>query len=73
MPFVIPESCELEDEALLFMSDVLPTAYWSVENAGVKKDDTVAVIGLWADWLDGSEVRLDERRKKGHCNRQSSL
>ncbi|MBO0996763.1 glutathione-dependent formaldehyde dehydrogenase [Bacillus sp. SD075] len=45
MPFVIPESCELEDEALLFMSDVLPTAYWSVENAGVKKNDTVAVLG----------------------------
>lgn len=45
MPFVIPESCELEDEALLFMSDVLPTAYWSVENAGVNKDDTVAVLG----------------------------
>ncbi len=45
MPFVIPESCELEDESLLFLSDVLPTAYWSVENAGVKKDDTVAVLG----------------------------
>ena len=45
LPFVIPESCELEDEALLFISDVLPTAYWSVENAGVKKGDTVAVLG----------------------------
>lgn len=45
MPFVIPESCELEDEALLFMSDVLPTAYWSVENSGVKKGDTVVVLG----------------------------
>ena len=45
VPFKIPESCELEDEALLFMSDVLPTAYWSVENAGVKKGDTVAVLG----------------------------
>ena len=44
-PFVIPETCELPDEALLFMSDVLPTAYWSVENAGVKKGDTVAVLG----------------------------
>lgn len=44
-PFVIPESCELPDEALLFMSDVLPTAYWSVENAGIKKGDTVAVLG----------------------------
>jgi len=45
MPFVIPESCEIEDEALLFLSDVLPTAYWSVENAGVKKGDTVVVLG----------------------------
>lgn len=45
MPFVIPDSCELEDEALLFLSDVLPTAYWSVENAGVKKGDTVVVLG----------------------------
>ncbi|MFX3647507.1 MAG: zinc-dependent alcohol dehydrogenase [Paenibacillus sp.] len=44
-PFVIPESCELEDEALLFLSDVLPTAYWSVENAGVKPGDTVTVLG----------------------------
>lgn len=45
VPFKIPESCELDDEALLFISDVLPTAYWSVENAGVKKGDTVAVLG----------------------------
>ncbi|RXZ83077.1 glutathione-dependent formaldehyde dehydrogenase [Paenibacillaceae bacterium] len=45
MPFVIPPSCELEDESLLFLSDVLPTAYWSVENAGVKSGDTVLVLG----------------------------
>lgn len=45
MPFVIPESCELEDESLLFLSDVLPTAYWSVENSGMKAGDTVAVLG----------------------------
>ena len=44
-PFLIPEDCELEDEQLLFLSDVLPTAYWSVENAGVKKGDTVIVLG----------------------------
>ncbi|MGD6965863.1 zinc-dependent alcohol dehydrogenase [Rossellomorea vietnamensis] len=44
-PFLIPESCELDDEHLLFLSDVLPTAYWSVENAGVKKGDTVIVLG----------------------------
>ncbi|MBM4760782.1 zinc-dependent alcohol dehydrogenase [Bacillus sp. B15-48] len=45
MPFKVPESCELEDEALLFISDVLPTAYWSVEHAGVKPNDTVVVLG----------------------------
>ncbi|WP_033543066.1 zinc-dependent alcohol dehydrogenase [Planococcus sp. CAU13] len=45
MPFVIPESSELEDESVLFLSDVLPTAYWSVENAGVRNGDTVVVLG----------------------------
>ncbi|WP_117169498.1 zinc-dependent alcohol dehydrogenase [Paraliobacillus sediminis] len=44
-PFRIPDDCELEDESLLFLSDVLPTAYWSVENAGVKAGDTVIVLG----------------------------
>ncbi|CAG9620396.1 hypothetical protein BACCIP111883_01164 [Sutcliffiella rhizosphaerae] len=36
-PLVIPQDCELEDESLLLLSDVLPTAYWSVDNAGEKK------------------------------------
>ncbi|MDA1476612.1 zinc-dependent alcohol dehydrogenase [Bacillus changyiensis] len=44
-PFVIPQSCELADESLLFLSDVLPTAYWSVIHAGVKEGDTVIVLG----------------------------
>ncbi|AQU80403.1 MULTISPECIES: zinc-dependent alcohol dehydrogenase [Planococcus] len=44
-PLLIPESSELEDESLLFLSDVLPTAWWSVEHAGVKKGDTVVVLG----------------------------
>lgn len=62
-PFVIPQDCELEDEQLLFLSDVLPTAYWSVEHAGVKAGDTVIVlgcgpIGLMAQkfaWQKGAE------------------
>ncbi|KKK39388.1 dehydrogenase [Mesobacillus campisalis] len=45
MPLKIPESAELPDESLLFISDVLPTSYWSVENAGVKPGDTVVVLG----------------------------
>ncbi|MFC3038746.1 zinc-dependent alcohol dehydrogenase [Virgibacillus xinjiangensis] len=44
-PFLVPEDAELEDDQLLFLSDVLPTAYWSVENAEVKKGDTVIVLG----------------------------
>ncbi|MGD6943395.1 zinc-dependent alcohol dehydrogenase [Cytobacillus gottheilii] len=61
-PFKIPESCELEDESLVFLSDVIPTAYWSVKNAGVKKGDSVIIlgsgpIGLMAQkfaWLEGA-------------------
>lgn len=44
-PFRLPDDCELEDEQVLFLSDVLPTAYWSVVHAGVKKGDTVIVLG----------------------------
>ncbi len=43
--FKVPESSNLEDESVLFLSDVVPTAYWSVENSSVKKGDTVIVLG----------------------------
>ncbi|WP_342527083.1 zinc-dependent alcohol dehydrogenase [Chryseomicrobium sp. FSL W7-1435] len=63
LPFKIPESSELEDEALLFLSDVLPTAWWSVKNSGMKKGDTVTVlgcgpVGLMAQkfaWMQGAK------------------
>ena len=42
--FKVPDS-ELKDEQVLFFSDVVPTAYWSVEHAGVKSGDTVIVLG----------------------------
>jgi S-(hydroxymethyl)glutathione dehydrogenase/alcohol dehydrogenase len=62
-PFKIPENCEVEDEKLLLMSDAMATAYWSVENAGVKRGSTVIVlgcgpVGLLAQkfcWLHGAE------------------
>ncbi|QHJ70399.1 zinc-dependent alcohol dehydrogenase [Planococcus halotolerans] len=70
MPFVIPESSELEDESVLFLSDVLPTAYWSVEHSGVKPGDTVVVlgcgpVGLMAQkfaWMKGAArvIAVDE-------------
>lgn len=42
-PTVIPE--ELADEQVLFLTDILPTSYWGVENGGVKPGDTVIVLG----------------------------
>ncbi|PPQ46268.1 glutathione-dependent formaldehyde dehydrogenase [Paenibacillus peoriae] len=43
--FKIPESCEHPDEKLCLIADAMTTAFWSVDNAGVKKGDTVIVIG----------------------------
>jgi S-(hydroxymethyl)glutathione dehydrogenase/alcohol dehydrogenase len=42
-PKVVPE--ELSDEQVLFLTDVLPTAYWGVDIGGVKSGDTVVVLG----------------------------
>ena len=42
-PKVIPE--ELSDEQALFLTDVLPTSYWGVDIGGVKKGDTVVILG----------------------------
>lgn len=42
-PTVIPK--ELSDDKALFLTDVLPTSYWGVDNAGVKKGDIVVVLG----------------------------
>ncbi|MGE2624831.1 glutathione-dependent formaldehyde dehydrogenase, partial [Escherichia coli] len=49
--------------SVLFLSDVLPTAYWSVVHGGVKKGDTVVIlgcgpIGLMAQkfaWMHGAK------------------
>ncbi len=63
IPFRIPDDCEVEDEKLVLIADAMATAYWSVENAGVKKGSTVTVlgcgpVGLLAQkfcWLMGAE------------------
>ena len=62
-PFRIPDNCEVEDEKLLLMSDAMATAYWSVENAGVKAGDTVIILGCGPvghlaqkfAWLNGAK------------------
>lgn len=42
-PISVPR--ELSDEQVLFLTDILPTAYWIVDVTGVKEGDTVAVFG----------------------------
>ncbi|HZG57073.1 zinc-dependent alcohol dehydrogenase [Paenibacillus sp.] len=61
--FKIPEASEVEDEKLCLIADAMTTAYWSVDNAGVKDGDTVVVlgcgpVGLLAQkfcWLKGAK------------------
>lgn len=42
-PLVVPGS--LEDEQVLFLSDILPTGYQAAQNAGIKRGHTVAIFG----------------------------
>lgn len=42
-PTIVPD--ELEDEQVLFLTDILPTSYWGVQMSNMKKGDTVIVLG----------------------------
>lgn len=42
-PYLIPD--DISDREALLATDVLPTAYWGVESAAIKPDDTVVVLG----------------------------
>jgi threonine dehydrogenase-like Zn-dependent dehydrogenase len=42
-PIVVPEG--VEDDAVLFLSDILPTGWMAAENAQIEPGDTVAVWG----------------------------
>ena len=61
--FKIPENSEIPDEKLTLVADAMTTAFWSVDNAGVKDGDTVIVlgcgpVGLLAQkfcWLKGAK------------------
>ena len=43
-PIKIPD--EMDDEQVLFLSDIFPTAYQAAENCNIQPGDTVAVWGL---------------------------
>ncbi len=42
-PFKVPDG--IEDEKVLFLSDIFPTAYMATENLGIEDGDTVAIWG----------------------------
>ncbi len=42
-PIKVPE--HLTDEQVLFLSDILPTAYQAAENCGIQEGDTIAIWG----------------------------
>ncbi|SDL87909.1 zinc-dependent alcohol dehydrogenase [Sediminibacillus halophilus] len=62
-PFKIPEDSEVDDDNLVLLSDAGTTAYWSVDNSGMKEGDTVVIlgcgpVGLLAQkfaWLKGAK------------------
>lgn len=67
-PKIMPE--ELKDEQVLFLTDILPTSYWGVENAGVKSGDTVIILGCgpvgllaqkWAAYMGASRIIAVDR------------
>lgn len=62
-PTKVPD--ELEDEQVLFLTDILPTSYWSVINSGMKPGDTVVILGCgpvglltakWASFLGAGRI-----------------
>ena len=42
-PIVVPD--HLDDDTVLFLSDILPTGWMAAENADIQPDDTVAIWG----------------------------
>ncbi|OLS39795.1 glutathione-dependent formaldehyde dehydrogenase [Alkalihalophilus pseudofirmus] len=80
--FKVPEDSELDDESVLFLSDVIPTAWWSVEP--VKEGDTVIIlgsgpIGLMAQklaWLKGAKrvIAVDQvDHRLAHAKRTNQV
>ncbi len=81
-PTIVPE--ELTDEQVLFLTDILPTSYWGIENGGVKVGDTVVILGCgpvgllaqkWAAYMGASRIiavdYIDYRLK--HANQFNNV
>lgn len=80
------EDDSLEDDKVLFLSDIFPTGYMAAENAQIEKGDTVAVwgcgpVGLFAmksAWMMGAGrvIAIDQvperlAMARQHCNAET--
>lgn len=82
-PFKLPAESELDDEQVVLLSDVVPTAYWSVKHAGVSTGDTVIIlgcgpIGLMAQkfaWLHGAKrvIAVDQVEHRLEHGKRTNL
>jgi threonine dehydrogenase-like Zn-dependent dehydrogenase len=72
-PLKVPDG--LEDEQVLFLSDIFPTGYMAAENCDIQPGDTVAVWGcgpvgqfaIRARWLLGAERVIAISKKRPRC------
>ena len=78
-PIKVPAG--LDDEQVLFLSDIFPTAYQAVENCNIMPGDTVAIWGLGPVGLlavksafllgAGRVIAMDHRTKRLELGRQA--
>ena len=66
-PIKVPEG--IEDDKVVFLSDIFPTGYMAAENCGIEDGDTVAVWGCGASRSVCYPERLDAGSWQSDCNR----
>jgi threonine dehydrogenase-like Zn-dependent dehydrogenase len=59
----------MEDEKVLFLSDIFPTGYMAAENCGIEPGDTVAVWGCGPVGQFAIKQRVDAGRRPGDRHR----
>ena len=62
-PIVVPDG--LDDDKVLFLSDILPTGWMAAENAEIEPGDTVAVWGCGPVGLFAIQSALPDGRARG--------
>ena len=69
-PIVIPDG--IEDERVLFLSDIFPTGWMAAENGQIQPGDTVAIWGCGPVGLFAIKSAILHGRRPGHRHRPPS-